>query len=342
MAKNSARSERPLFYAASWAAIVVCIAAGAFAPNASNDAGVVILLASTLLFGLPHGACDLWVIGRARGENSLPLKIIIALALVYVGLAGAMFALWRTNAPAALVFFLLLAAWHFGSGDAAFWFGETGLRRGDDVDRANRQSRIAVSAGRGLLVIAAPLSFRAAECAPLLARFARVGGDSFDGGGWLAAAHSILLGGVFLQCAGLSNLAASKSQRIAFAVETLLLLMLFICAPPRLSVACYFIFVHSWRHLRRIEKYEIPTAANSLAETPPLFDFRRRGIAKQHWRGLPFTVLALLGIGFPLIISMRAAPIASLDWTVNYLMLLAVLTLPHTLVVGWLDWRNLH
>ena len=65
-----------------------------------------------VFFGLPHGAVDTLVAQKLNMTES-PLRLLLFLAL-YVGLAGAAVAFWMAAPTVALVFFLLISAWHFG------------------------------------------------------------------------------------------------------------------------------------------------------------------------------------------------------------------------------------
>ena len=63
-----------------------------------------------LVFGLPHGTLDLH---RIRGQARGPVTGLIGLLTVYLGLAAAMYGVWRFAPVLALVIFILVAVVHF-------------------------------------------------------------------------------------------------------------------------------------------------------------------------------------------------------------------------------------
>ena len=80
--------------------------------------------AMLLLTGLPHGALDIEVL-RVAVHDTFHFSLMRAL-LVYAGIAASVLLLWWFLPAGALVFFLLLSAYHFG-GD---WTGfETAAER---------------------------------------------------------------------------------------------------------------------------------------------------------------------------------------------------------------------
>ena len=82
-----------------------------------------------LVFGLPHGTLDLH---RIRDQARGPVTGLIVLLTVYLGLAAAMYGVWRFAPVLALVIFILVAVVHFsedwtGSGSSML---EKGLALG--------------------------------------------------------------------------------------------------------------------------------------------------------------------------------------------------------------------
>ncbi len=95
------------------------------------------------------------------------------------------------------------------------------------------------------------------------------------------------------------------------------------------AVVCHWAGFHAWRHFLRLESLLHP------ADRLPLW----RAVVDFHWRTLPLTLLSLFGFG----IIWRVWPVllqGSGHRIVAYLLLLSALTVPHALVIGWLDGRE--
>jgi hypothetical protein len=113
-------------------------------------------------------------------------------------------------------------------------------------------------------------------------------------------------------------------------IETGLLILLFFFCPPLLSVGTYFVAFHAWRHLLRLAslRKQIPPTAPTSLWIPPLLQLLLLSI--------PLTLASLaflrwippfLTFSFP----------QGTNWVGPYLILLAVLTLPHAILVAWMD-----
>lgn len=324
--------NRRYLYAVPWASMMVCAAAGAIAPEHSARFGTYALLASVLMFGLPHGACDLWAFAVARGRQHSFGSTAFFL-FTYLLAAALALLLWFLSAPTALSLFLILTVWHFGSGDAR-------------LEHGTRAAWLLAGAGRGLIVIAAPLVFYPEESAAVLGGMASVAGETVEVGVWLRPAPWLLAAGLAAQLGGTlvgfgvgsdghapGGRRAKPVMRLSSAArvwtETALLILMFRYAPPLLAVACYFIGVHAWRHIVRL-------ATHADADGSPHPRGLWQILREFHRRALLFTLLALAGLA--LLVRIFPAPFfAPGRWTTLYLVLLAVLTVPHVLIVGWLD-----
>ncbi len=89
-------------------AIALCLLPSTWLVGA--DWQIVALATAILLFGLPHGAFDIVLLGR------LPRHLLM-LATVYLALTGTVVALWWVAPALFLVAFLALSALHFGDSD---------------------------------------------------------------------------------------------------------------------------------------------------------------------------------------------------------------------------------
>lgn len=82
----------------------------AFGQSLSGSIPTIAACAFILVLGLPHGSLDLDIIKRERQMGGLATGMLL---LIYVGLAGAMAAVWHIAPVAALCLFLIVAVVHF-------------------------------------------------------------------------------------------------------------------------------------------------------------------------------------------------------------------------------------
>ena len=261
-----------------------------------------------LLLGLPHGAVDHLGAGAgAPGGASRPG----VLALGYAALAVAAYLTFRWAPGPALAVFVVLSAWHFGSGETAF----ADLRAGRPVRR-----QVAAAGVLGAVVVLLPLARGGVETAavgaavvpgwdgvlpPVLATTVTV----------VVLAGAAVLGGVRL-----------RARRWPEAGELAALLALVLVVPPPAAFGAYFGTWHSVRHVARLLAADPAGAADLAAGRlgPPLRRFARSA-------ALPtVAVLAVLAV-------LWSAGGGWRGFVADYLPVLAALTVPHALVVRRLD-----
>ena len=263
-----------------------------------------IFLASIVVFGLVHGACDLWLPGWVLGRAATG-RFLAGFCLGYLGLAGAVLLLWRWQPGLALAGFLLLTAWHWGSADA--------------VLTASRSWRFGLLAwGRGLMVIAAPSAFHPQAAWQVLAPLAAGAVPALPPDHFQTVALVILSMGVGMQLV-IWPLRSPGSGASGHHLETLFLLALFAAFDPLTSTALYFIWFHAWRHLLRLCRWQSPGERS-----------RWISLARFHLAALPCALGALLLLW----LVARTWPG---DLLRAYLVLLSAVTLPHAMLVLWLD-----
>ena len=297
-------------YGVPWAALMFGIGAGfIFGPRAQNW-GAPLWLLSAFLVGMPHGAGDLLALKGAQRTRGLSARAEQILARLYLPLALGVGVVWWVNSSAGLLFFLLLTAWHWGSADAWLLPGA-------------RVSWTLAAWARGLLVMSAPLALRPREGRDFLDSFGALGAH-INAAAILEWAPPLLIFALILQLA-----AWLLARRVAPAefIETALLLLLFRATPPLLAVACYFVGVHGWRHILRVE---------GLLPGAPARNHALKAVWNYHRRVMPLSLLALVGL-VPVALIWPQLWRAPGDWLVGYLVLISALTLPHALVVGALD-----
>lgn len=309
------------YFALPWAVALVGLGLGLVLPGWMDAAAPWVFLGSALLLGLPHGAADPWIPQWTQGER-WPWRRWCRFLLLYLLATGVAVGLWRWQRGWAAVGFLLLTVWHWGSADAS---GLLPPRNGRWVGLA---------LGRGLVVVAGPLTLAPEGSAAVLTRLA---GDRDVVEAVLALARPALAVGVLLEAVTLSLSALGRvtepgawRRPLAHGVETGLLLATFSLLPPAAAVGIYFVAFHAWRHLERLAELRAAVTAE-----PPAKPWRRLGrFYAQVW---PLALAALAGL--PLLrIFLGTSPDGEADWLTPYLVLLSALTVPHAAVVfRWLD-----
>lgn len=280
------------------------------------------LLASLLLAGIPHGALD--------QEVGFPMASRW-LGLGYVGLAGATLLGWLVAPLAAFVGFLILTWFHWGQGDrhaSGVIFGWAHLE-----NPLLRKMHLLV---RGALPMLGPLVLFPEVYARVIEATVGLFRSDFvmtlpTGFSWAAGAVLLTLVGSYgvllLRAEGRS---VDKGQDF---LETAGLLVLFLFWHPLVSIGLYFIFWHSWRHLVRL-----------TGHVPELRQRVERQAPHRVWLLLGRKVLPNTMGAIVLLVLLGWWSLESLTGVYPavavYLVLLACLTVPHTVVVTWMDRRD--
>ncbi|SHG30267.1 Brp/Blh family beta-carotene 15,15'-dioxygenase [Geodermatophilus nigrescens] len=265
-------------------------------------------LVAGLLLGLPHGAVDHLLPGRLL---RWPPARSAAFALAYAGVAAVAWLLFRAFPGPALLVFVVLSAWHFGTGETAF----ADLRAGRPVQR-----QVTASVVLGALVLLVPLVRGQADAAPVVSAVV----PGWDGLLPPAVTTAVLV--TVLPAAAALATERLLSGRWLEAAEVGVLLVLVLVVPPFAAFGVWFGAWHAPRHGARVLAGD-PASAADLAAGRLGAPLRRFAAAAAAPTAAVLAVLALLWS-------------ATDGWTgllVTLLPLLAALTLPHALVVAWLD-----
>ncbi|WP_347060177.1 beta-carotene 15,15'-dioxygenase, Brp/Blh family [Blastococcus sp. HT6-30] len=281
------------------------------APGGWGGTGAAAVLVAGLLLGLPHGAVDHLVPAWRFGWPPTRLALFGA---GYAGLAAGAYLAFTTAPAPALLLFVLVSAWHFGSGETAF----ADLRAGRPV-----RPRPVASLVLGGLVLLVPLlrglGTPGSDTATLAAAVAPGWGGVPTG----AATASVA---VLTGAAGVLAVSLARRHRWMEAGETVLVGTVVLLVPPLAAFGVYFGAWHSVRHVARVVAEDPANGADLVAGrlAAPL---RRFALAA----GVP-TAAVLVALA------------ALWSWADGWrglvatdLPLLAALTLPHVLVVAWVD-----
>ena len=283
------------------------------------------LAASVVVLGVPHGAVDYLVPARL-GDHSLAASMALV-GVLYLVVGGAYAALWFL-APLPAAFLFIAVTWfHWGQGDVhtlVAFLGADHLR--------SRPLRAATLFVRGGLPMFVPLLAFPDRYRGVVGTWVGLFGGDLSVA-WLFAPTTRLAGGVAFLAVTLATLAAGYRRGGATegwrvdAGETALLWVLFLSVPPLVAIGVYFPVWHSLRHVLRVAAVD-GGAATVGAE---LWAFAREAA--------PLSALALVFfVGFGLLVP--ASPSSPGEFAGLYLVFIAVLTLPHVVVVTWMDRRE--
>lgn len=291
------------------------------------------LALSVVILGFPHGAVDHLLLPRARGDP-VTAKSFALIALLYLLVGGAYAIMWFLAPAAAFALFILITLVHWGQGDV---YALVNLLSAEHL--ATRTSRILTLVVRGGLPMIVPLI-------AFPEQYAFVAGTlvgAFDQGAAAAlepvftptarAAIAAGFGAVTAITLALGFVRAGADGRGAWLVdvaETVGLLAYFALVPPILAIGLYFCFWHALRHVLR--SMLVDDVAGGALERGAVAAAGRR-FARD---AIPPTVGGLLVfVGIWVVVPETSATVP--DVIAVYLITIAVLTLPHVVVVTLLD-----
>jgi beta-carotene 15,15'-dioxygenase len=295
---------------------------------------------SVVVFGLPHGAVDHLAVPRLLDRKAGMTGPALAVGLLYLVLSGLYLVLWFVAPVVAFALFIALTWFHWGGGDLHALATFASDRGEYPAGRTRRALTLLVRGGLPMLVplLAFPETYRAVA-ESTVGHFVPAGANVFS---WAFEPSFRLLAGVAFALFAVGVLAsgygsAKKSgARGAWLVdvgETALLALYFALVPPVLAVGLYFCLWHAPRHVARLVLLDGKSvrALEAGRVTPALVRFGRDAA--------PLTVAALvLLLGLYLAVPENSAAPSSL--LALYLVLVSALTLPHVVVVSFMDVRQ--
>jgi Brp/Blh family beta-carotene 15,15'-monooxygenase len=289
-----------------------------------------VFLLTIVGLGLPHGAVDHLCLARAH-EKPLTGQTLGAVGLLYLSLGSLYAVAWFLAPVAGFVFFILLTWFHWGQGDL---YPLTTNWRGYPHGRVGTALTLAVRGGIPMLV---PLVFfpdRYQAVATILVGLVEPSSESMLAPAFTPAARLTvagLIGSLTLASLvwGYWHAGGTHGWRTDVA-ETTILWLFFATVPPVLAIGLYFSLWHSVRHIFRVLELD-PSKADGRSLGAYLRQFCYDAAPLSAGALLCF---ALLFVALPY----SSGDVSSIAGT--YLVLLAVLTLPHVVVVTWLDFHQ--
>jgi Brp/Blh family beta-carotene 15,15'-monooxygenase len=290
----------------------VLLAAGQMFGLPPLPSSVVLVIAGAgFLAGIPHGGVDHLLALRLAGDR--PIALVVA---AYAGLAAVAWVFLQWGGPLALLAVVALGALHFGLGQLEVTRELTGWRPGRLTATA------IVVAGSGALVL--PLARSGDD-------FASVASAVSPGLAQVIGAEPVRAGLllVWLGAALVAVTTSSLAGHTSVALDTVLIGALGLLLPPLVAFAVWFGGWHALRHSARMLAQEAGCSALFAA------GLRRAAV-------LPLARLA----AWPS--AMAVSAVVALGWftvtasdptgmLAQVLRLLLALTVPHMLVVMWLD-----
>ncbi len=318
-----------------WISLLGVLGLWLLAPRTVTGLMYLPLLLSTVIFGIPHGALDHLVPLRLGWNWSRRPGLLLLYVGAYALLAALALGLWWLAPTLTFWGFLLMSLLHWGQGDLHYLETDQGRRR------SGPWSAPLTLLARGSLPILVPL-LAFPDWYGRLASGVRLafGLDGLTGpllsGVWITGL-TWALGAVLLAYA-LDILRSSRRPVLELA-ETALLLVFFVLVPAPLAIGTYFTLWHAWRHLGRLLSLQpgaYGTAASSAAPTSADTRPSRPSTLRLAVDLVPITLVAL---GLLAGLYLWAAPhVQNVEtFAALYLALIAALTVPHALLVAWMD-----
>ncbi len=292
------------------------------------------LVASAIVLGMPHGAVDHLLLPRERGEG-LSRDWMVFVGLIYL-VFGVLYTLvWFVSPVGAFVFFILLTWFHWGQGELYPLVELVGA----EYVRGRMQQILTVLARGGAPMLVPLIAFpeqyefvatsliglfdagAAAALSPVFEPTSRL---------LVAVLYGSLVGSTIIS----GYLQTDKrGPWMVDASELLLLTGFFLVVPPILAIGVYFCFWHSVRHI----------VSTTLLHDGSVHSFttgQSTRVVTQFIRdAAPLTAVALSFMTL-LYLLVPQTPTGLADLVALYLVLIAVLTLPHVVIVTILDRRQ--
>ncbi|VTT86654.1 Brp-like protein-like [Halorubrum sp. DM2] len=326
-------------------ALAALVPIGAVTPLFPVEVGVATFALGTLVVGMAHGAVDHLVPLRAAPNVSLRRSIAVV-SVVYAVLGGAVVAAFFVAPVAAFVGFIALTWLHWGQGDVATlsiagvdhlptsaerWLAlvvRGGLPMGVPLLAHPEEYRLVAEWIVGLFLVGPGAAATAVD--PLFAPAVRVG----VGVGMAAATlASVGLGYRRVRARGGDGERRDPAGWRRDVGELAVLWAWFLLAAPVFAIGVYFALWHALRHVGRLVLVD-PEAASAASAGDAVGALARFGRDAAPLTLGGFLVVGAVGASVP------AGVAAPGDLLAVSLVAIAAMTLPHVVVVAWLDRRQ--
>lgn len=298
------------------------------------------LLSSVIFLGLPHGAVDHIVLLKLN-DKAYSLRATCSVVVPYLALAAAYLIVWMYAPTLAFFGFILLTWFHWGQGDVHTLV--VTVRAKHLHLSLLRLFALVVRGGLPMLVplLFFPDVYQAVfiditamfAYAPFIDSLTVVFTPAFSM--WAGGGYFLLVSLYVLLSLRALQWVPSRAFWLDIG-EVVLLFFFFARIHPLVAIAAYFCCWHAARHIVRVVMFE------EAGHNPDAFS--TEGLKKFMLQALPTTLIALAGLWL-LYTLVPNVPHTVAGWTSLYLVLIAVLTLPHVWVVLRMDivegvWRS--
>lgn len=305
--------------------------------NSGSGWEFVPFLVSMVFLGLPHGAVDHLVPYRLK-KRPLTRRSLLVFLTGYVAIGGLFGFFWWVTPAASAIFFILLTWFHWGQGEMYTVQKLIGLHK-----PGLWRKGLLVFVRGGLPMMVPLFAFPDVYLSFINEMIAAIGSTT-DSAIAPAALQSWRLGllilfgtaVIFYVIDGLleANQQGSWSGWMMWLVDSAeigLLWIFFYTISPILAVGVYFCVWHGVRHIARLMLID--------SNTQEMLANGRFWSACARFMGdsAPLTAVSLLFLG-GLFLFTGDDGTNLLDLTALYLVLISMLTLPHTILVCWMDY----
>ncbi len=318
--RRAAAEENVLGLAVTWsrriviATVLGTVVMAALLPAALASTLALLLVGAGLVAGLPHGSVDHLLASRLTGRSPVGVTVAYAVAAVLA------WVLLSAAGPVALGAVVALSVLHFGLGEVQVHTRTTGWRPHRVVATA-----LAI-AGTGALLL--PLARSGEQMQGVAAAISPAVADVVG-----ADPTRLALAALWIGAAGVAGVAALRAGKPMVAVDIVLVGVLGAVAPPLVAFAVWFGGWHALRHTGRLLIIEPGCAALISAGRPR--DAVRRLAQLAAWPSAAAVAVLAAVVAFTVTAPDLEVAIAEI------LRLLLALTVPHMLIVLWLDRRGL-
>jgi len=322
------------------AGVLTLIISIVFSPLLSDipySVQAVPFLISMVFLGLPHGAMDHLVPGRLADISVR--EGILYVSVLYLLIGGLYVFLWFIAPVFSLIFFILMTWFHWGQGDLYvlknFGFGF--------MTESKLYSTVSLVL-RGGIPMLVPLIAHPEKYTGFLSDILTELSVNTVSLNYMVSTQVSLTLTVFIGILAMINIisglykAESRSQLKLWLYDNLeiaVLLVFFFLLPPLFAVGVYFCTWHSLRHIARLSLIKDEALLEKVQEG------RKLGYLKELGRNtFKLTLISLVMFGASVSLFFSTVTIETL--IAVYLVFISVLTLPHVLVVSWMDYRQMN
>lgn len=313
-----------------WVVIPVFLLVSLLGSNFESNYIYIPFIFSAVFLGMPHGAVDHLVPRYISDYTTVgSLYRIVSLYLI----AGFIYTImWFISPSLSLALFILLTILHWGQGDTYI------ISKVFSADYLT-DSKSCLSLGliiRGSIPMLLPYVFYRDRYIEIIGEIVGIFSSGVGVFRYMDSQTAVyIVSGLFaLTTITYILLCIDKSNDSLDAIyldisELILLILLFYALPPILSIGLYFCFWHSCRHIGRL-----------LDTDDVLHDYNMLRATKRFIIiSTPMTLGGLVLIGA--IWSILGQPMQVGDRLLGiYLVGIAIMTLPHFLVVTWMDMKQ--